>query len=174
MRSTDKGVVYDELATARHSFARLVTTMTPADLRHGTTGTRWTNREMLFHLLFGYIIVLRLIGLVKFFGVLPRIYSRAFSSLLNAAHAPFHLVNYVGSWFGGHLLSPAFMQRRFDGVCDRLARRLETESDQQLGRGMWFPTKWDPFFTPYMTLWDVYRYPTKHYQFHYQQLVMDR
>jgi hypothetical protein len=29
-----------------------------------------------------------------------------------------------------------------------------------------YPTTWDPFFADYMTLADVYRYPTQHFRFH--------
>lgn len=32
------------------------------------------------------------------------------------------------------------------------------------------PTRWDPFFTDYMTLADVYRFPTRHFHFHRHQL----
>lgn len=33
-------------------------------------------------------------------------------------------------------------------------------------------TRWDPFFNDYMTLADVYRYPTQHFRFHEQQLSL--
>ena len=35
---------------------------------------------------------------------------------------------------------------------------------------MSFPTRWDPFFTPTMTLAEVYHYPTQHFDFHRGQL----
>lgn len=35
-----------------------------------------------------------------------------------------------------------------------------------------FPDRWDPFFTPTMTLNDVYAYPTLHFAFHAQQLTL--
>jgi len=31
---------------------------------------------------------------------------------------------------------------------------------------------WDPFFTDYMTLADIYRYPTQHSRFHQRQLTL--
>ena len=37
---------------------------------------------------------------------------------------------------------------------------------------MHYPTRWDPFFTGYMTLADLYRYPTRHYDFHRRQLTL--
>lgn len=44
-----------------------------------------------------------------------------------------------------------------------------TATEADLGRGMHYPTRWDPFFTDYMTLADVYRFPTRHFHFHHQQ-----
>jgi hypothetical protein len=35
-----------------------------------------------------------------------------------------------------------------------------------------FPTSWDPFFTSYMTLADVYRYPALHFEHHRRQLSL--
>ena len=37
---------------------------------------------------------------------------------------------------------------------------------------MHFPVGWDPYFTDYMTLRDVYHYPTQHYDHHRQQLTL--
>jgi hypothetical protein len=37
---------------------------------------------------------------------------------------------------------------------------------------MHYPVRWDPFFTGYMTLADLFRYPTQHYDFHRRQLTL--
>jgi hypothetical protein len=37
-----------------------------------------------------------------------------------------------------------------------------------------FPTSWDPYFTSYMTLAEVYRYPTRHFEHHRRQLTLGR
>jgi hypothetical protein len=37
---------------------------------------------------------------------------------------------------------------------------------------MYYPTTWDPFFTGYMTLAALYRYPTQHFNYHRQQLTL--
>jgi uncharacterized damage-inducible protein DinB len=37
---------------------------------------------------------------------------------------------------------------------------------------MHYPTTWDPLFTRYMTLADLYRYPIRHYRHHRQQLTL--
>lgn len=61
----------------------------------------------------------------------------------------------------------------FDHVIATLHDRLDAESDTALARGMHYPTRWDPFFTDYMTLADVYRFPTRHFEFHRRQLTLD-
>ena len=39
---------------------------------------------------------------------------------------------------------------------------------------MHYPATWDPFFASYMTLADLYRYPTRHFRFHQRQLALGR
>jgi hypothetical protein len=35
-----------------------------------------------------------------------------------------------------------------------------------------FPDRWDPFFASWMSLLDVYAYPTLHFDFHAKQLSL--
>jgi len=37
---------------------------------------------------------------------------------------------------------------------------------------MHYPTRWDPFFREYMTLGELFRYPTQHFDFHRRQLTL--
>ena len=123
-------------------------------------------------MLLGYLILRALLRLVRMFGRLPRGASRGYAWLLNAATTPFDAVNFVGSYVGGTTLSPKRMATMFDHVIDKLHRRLEAESESDLERGMYYPTRWDPFFKDYMTLADVYRFPTQHFDFHRRQLTL--
>ena len=59
---------------------------------------------LLWHTAFGYLIVWRLLTLVRLFGRLPDGFSRTFAAVLDAATRPFHAVNYLGS-VGGALVS---------------------------------------------------------------------
>jgi hypothetical protein len=56
---------------ARLDYRRLISDAAPADLRRPSDGTRWTNQQLLFHMLLGYLIVRTLLGLVRVFGLLP-------------------------------------------------------------------------------------------------------
>jgi hypothetical protein len=168
----DRDAVHRELDDARNEFHRLLTAATPADLRRLSDGTRWTNKQLLFHMLLGYLILRALTLLIHLFSRLPDSAGRIFARLLNAATRPFDAVNYLGSWLGGNTLSVRRMGIMFDRVIAKLHRRLDTETDDDLTRGMHYPTRWDPFFGEYMTLADLYDFPTQHFEFHQRQLTI--
>jgi hypothetical protein len=157
---------------ARQTFHRLLNSATVADLSRPSNGTKWTNGQLLFHMLFGYLIVVRLLVLVRIFGRLPDCSSRMFAGALEASTRPFHAINHFGSLGGPRLLGYAGMGRRFDRVVAKLLRRLDRESDTELSKGMHYPTSWDPYFRAYMTLADIYRYPTQHFEHHRRQLAL--
>lgn len=160
------------MAQARQTFHSLLASATVAGLGRPSNGTKWTNGQLLFHMLFGYLIVVRLLFLVRIFGRLPRGCSRVFARALEAVAVPFHAINYFGSAAGPRLLGYEGMGRRFDRVVATLLSRLDRESDCELSRGMHYPTSWDPYFKAYMTLEDVYRYPTRHFEHHRRQLTL--
>jgi hypothetical protein len=126
----------------------------------------------MFHMLFGYLIVRALLVLVQAFGLLPDGASKAFARLLDSAHKPFDLINYLGSCAGARIIPPRRMPGMLDRVIAALQRHLEREANSALGRGMHYPTTWDPFFADYMTLTDIYHYPTQHFRFHQRQLTL--
>jgi hypothetical protein len=169
---TDKQAVHAGYERARRTFHELVEQATDAELRQPTNGTRWNNRQMLFHMLLGYLILWALMLLVRIVNRLPDAASRGFARLLNAGTTPFDAVNLAGSWLAGNVLTGSQMTAMFDGVIATLHRRLDHETDTALARGMHYPTRWDPFFRDYMTLADIYAYPTQHFDFHRRQLTL--
>ena len=168
----DRRSIHAEMELARGTFQTLVATASPSDLQRQTLGTRWTNQQLLFHMLFGYLVVLRLLRLVRFFGRLPDSYSLRFAQVLNAGARPFHVVNYLGSCAGATVYHGPRLAARFDQTIATLHRRLEDESDETLGLRMHFPVDWDPHFGDTMTLLDVYHFGTQHYAFHARQLTL--
>ena len=147
---------------------------TPADLRRRSSGTRWTNEELLFHMVFGYMIVRALLPLVRVISRLPQSWGRRFAAGLNAATVPFDFVNYWGSRAAALVYNRHRMGRKLQKTVTALARRLERETATSLARSMPFPTRWDPFFTADMTLTEVYAYATQHFDFHADQLSLRR
>ncbi len=140
----DRAAAREEMDQARQEFRRLLSAASRADLRRPSGGTKWTNQQLLFHMLLGYLVTRTLLPLARAFGRLPRPASRVFAHLLDAAHRPFHLINYLGSCTGARAVPPARMARMMDTVIAALQRRLDRETDAALRRGMHFPVRWDP------------------------------
>jgi hypothetical protein len=170
---TDRQSIHAELERVRADLHHLVTGADAAALLRRTDGTRWTNGQMLWHMAFGYLIVRRLLPLVRLFGRLPDPFSRTFAAALNAGTRPFHTINYLGSVGGALVFHGPRLTRQLDHTIDVLHRRLDAETEESMRRRMHFPVGWDPFFRDTMTLEEVYRYGTEHYNHHRAQLTLD-
>ena len=160
--------------TVRLSFRHLVESANGTELSRRSNGTRWTNEQLLYHMLFGYMVVRALRILVKVLGRLPVGVSRIFARGLDRATGPFNSINYWGSVAGAKVFNANRMANQCDRVIGSLQRHLERETEAELHRGMHYPTGWDPFFKPYMALADIYHYPTQHFNFHREQLSLHK
>lgn len=168
--AVDRQAIHDEMERARAQFHMLLRDASSDDLRRRSNGTKWTNEQLLFHMVFGYLVVRVLLGLVKFFGRLPAPASAVFANVLNSATRPFHHINYWGSCGAARVSGHRRLGRKFDRVVTSLHRHLDAENEATLRRGMHFPPDWDPYFNDFMTLAEVYHYPTQHFDFHRAQL----
>lgn len=170
----DRNALATDLERARNAIHRLLAEAERADVwTEPTRGTRWTNEQLLFHMVFGYMITQRLLVLVRLFGRLPDPVSRVFAGILDAATTPFHIINYYGSCAAALVYNRRRMGAKLDRVIASLQRKLPRESGAAFHRGMHYPTRWDPFFNDYMTLEDIYRYPGRHFDFHQRQLTLN-
>ena len=163
-----------DLERVTADFHRLLDSATPAELRTPTNGTKWTNKQLLFHMLFGFMVVRVLLPLVKGFDRLPPAVSRTFATILNAGTRAFHVLNYLSALPGGTVLGSPAMGKLMDSTIDRLRSSLARESERTLALTMHFPVGWDPYFKDVMTVADVYHYPTQHYDHHRRQLTTRR
>jgi DinB superfamily len=170
----DRREIDAELERVAADFQRLLDSATTPELRMPTNGTKWTNEQLLFHMLFGFILVRVLLPLVKGFGRLPPAASGAFAAILNAGTRPFHVINYLSALPGGAVLGRQAVGKLMDSTIEHLRGRLAGESDHALGLAMHFPVGWDPYFKDTMTVADVYHYPTQHYDHHRHQLTTRR
>jgi hypothetical protein len=160
-----------EFEGAQATFHALLDSASEEELARPSNGTRWTNRQLLFHMLFGYMVVRNLLPLLKIINRLPDS-GRVFAAVLDAATTPFNIINYWGSCGASRLYSTQRMSRKFDAVIAALERRLAAEPESNMERLSAFPVRWDPFFKSKMTLADVYQYPTQHFDFHERQLTL--
>ncbi|GAA1221956.1 hypothetical protein GCM10009665_10160 [Kitasatospora nipponensis] len=170
--SLDRRAVHEELERARVEFHSLLDAADKTALNRPTRGTRWNNEQLLFHILFGYMVVRALLVLARIFGRLPQGVGTAFARLLGTTTKPFDVINYLGPCAAIHIYGHRRMGAKCDRVIAALHRSLDAETEADLGRGMHYPVRWDPFFTDFMTLADLYRYPTQHFFFHRLQLTL--
>ncbi|MFD9669438.1 DinB family protein [Rhodococcus sp. NPDC059968] len=168
----DRAAIAADLERARVLLHELLDGASTEQLARRSSGTRWTNEQLLFHMVFGYMVVRRLLILVRVFSRLPARVGRGFAWVLDAATPVFHRINYLGSCAAATVFDRRRMRRKCDRVIAKLQRSLATESETNLRRSMAFPVRWDPFFTETMTLEQVYRYPGKHFDFHRAQLTL--
>ena len=159
-----------ELRRAQAEFHQLITSASPDDLRRLTDGTRWTNRQLLFHMVLGYGVVRTLLPMVRALGRLG--HSRGFAATLNAGRRPFHWINYVGPCVAARLLTPRTITALLDRTVGSLRHRLAAETARDLALSMHMPTGWDPYFTPTMSVLDVYHFGTQHFDHHRRQLTL--
>jgi hypothetical protein len=167
----DRWDVDAELERVAVDFHELLDSATPAELGAGTDGTNWTNKQLLFHMMFGFILVRVLLPLVKGFGQQPPAVSHVFAATLNAGTRPFHVINYLSALPGGTVLSSRAVGGLMDRTINQLRRSIARESERTLALRMHFPIGWDPYFKDVMTVVDVYHYPTQHYDHHRRQLT---
>ena len=152
----DPNDIGDEMRRAQAEFHQLIATASHEDLHRPTNGTRWTNRQLLFHMVLGYEVVRTLLPLVRTLGRLG--YSQGFAATLNAGRRPFHAINYLGPCLAARLVSPRALAGLLDAVIGSLRRRLATETERNRALSMHVPTDWDPCFTPTMSVLDVYHF----------------
>ena len=171
---TDRAAIAADLDRARADLHQLIEIAEDDDWAKPTVGTRWNNEELLFHMVFGYMVVQRLLLLVRLFDRLPDSVSRGNARLLNAVTPAFDGINFYGSRFAARVYNRKRMAAKLDRVIDSLQRSLNRAPEQAFSRGMHYPADWDPYFRDYMTLADVYRYPGQHYDHHRRQLTLTK
>jgi hypothetical protein len=166
----DRSVIAREMEQALARLHALLAAADAGDLRRRSDGTRWTNEQLLYHMVFGYLIVRTLLPLVRVVSRLPPSVGRGWAALLNSTSRPFHVINYWGSVGGARVFNHARMGSLADRTIAALQRNLARETEASLHRGMPFPPDWDPYFR-YLTLAEVYRYATRHFEHHRRQLT---
>ena len=169
----DRATIIEGLERCRRDLSGLVESAGPRSLRRRTNGTRWTNGQLLFHMVFGFMIVRTLLPLVHLLSRAPEPVSRVFAAALNATTRVFHVVNYLGPCGAALVFRGPRLERQMSRTVDALRRRLDRESEEALGRSMHFPVDWDPYFTDTLSVRDVYAYGAKHFDHHRRQLTLD-
>ena len=159
-----------ELGVAYQEFHAMVAAISEQGWSESSRNPAWTNGQLVFHVVLGFILVLPLARLLIVFGHLPRVCGRAFAGLLNFVTPLFHRINALGPQAAARIMGRAGVVRRFELVHAAVVRRLSKVSDQQWDLTMPYPTRWDPRFRQDMQLEDLFMYPILHLRHHRGQL----
>jgi hypothetical protein len=142
MTAVNRTALATDLERARVTFHRLLAEAERQDVWTAPTrGTRWTNEQLLFHMVFGYMIVLALLRLVHLFSRLPPVVSRGFARILDAGTVPFHAVNYWGACGAAIVFNHNRMGAKLDRVITKLQHHVLLATNRELSRGMHYPTR---------------------------------
>ena len=76
-----KADILAEYSRARADLDAWLECATAADLSRRSNGTKWTNEELLFHMVFGYMVVRALLPVVHIISRLPKPVGNAFAAL---------------------------------------------------------------------------------------------
>jgi len=160
-----------ELGTTRARFHHLLESFSEQDFQKQSLNPGWTNREILAHMMFGFIVIDMLLPLARLWGRLPRDSSKWFAGLLNSFTGPFNWFNALGARAQGKVLNRSQLGRTYDHIYFSLLKKLSSIADEEWDRGMYYPTRWDSNFSEFMTLEKLFHYPVIHFNFHLEQLT---
>jgi hypothetical protein len=156
----------------RDDYRRMIGAASSPELDALSDGTRWTNRELLFHMWFGQRIARAMVPVMGGFSHLSPAASRAYAALLTAATRPYEWVNYAGSVGGASFAGLDRAQRWMVSDTDWLIRWGDRATAADLARGMSVPPGWDPYFAEWMSRADLLAWAPKHYRHHRAQLTL--
>lgn len=161
-----------ELENTRSRFHKILNSLSKEDWYKKSQFPAWTNGELLFHMAFGFIILSTLINLVLFWARLPRSFSKLFAGFLNFFTDAFEWIDVLGPHIGAKIFSYQSIGRKYDRVHFSILRKLKSIKEDDWQKGMYYPTKWDPLFSEYMTVEAVFHYITHHFDYHLKQMSL--
>jgi hypothetical protein len=163
-------LIHSEFEATRSSFHSLLDSLAEADWHRPSLNPGWTNGEILAHMLFGFIILNVLLPLARVWGRFPESSSKPLAWLLNVATAPFNWFNALGARMQGRVFTHKRIGEQFDRVYASLLKKATSIKDEEWGRGMYYPTKWDSNFSEFMTIEKLLHYPVIHFKYHLNQI----
>ena len=159
-----------DLEAVRGEFHAMAASISEREWTEPSQNPGWTNGEIVFHILLGFILVVPLARLLVFFDHLPALCSRIFSEILNLSTPIFNRFNAMGPRAGARLLGRAGIITKFDQVHDAILSQLDRARPSDWAAAMNYPTRWDPRFQTRMDLAALLRYPVDHLRHHRDQL----
>jgi hypothetical protein len=84
---------------------------------------------------------------------------------------PFNFINAIGTRGQAKVFHYDRIGKRFERVIGSLLSKMDLIRDDEWGKGMYYPTRWDPNFDEFMTLEALFRYPVAHFKLHKDQIA---
>ena len=165
-----KQSILAELDAAKTAFHAMLDSMGEEDFLRLSLNPGWTNGEIMVHITFGFIVLNVLLPMARLWGKLPRSSSRWFADLLNWLTRPFNWINGLGARFQGKVFTYPRVGKTFDRYYNSLLKKAGSIHADEWDHGMYYPAKWDPNFSDFMTLEKLFRYVVAHTRFHLAQI----
>lgn len=159
-----------ELESTRSTFLAVIDSLSTEDLRRSSKIAGWTNGEILFHMAFGFLIIPSLVRMIRFWSLFPRSFSKPFAALLDVSTPLFNLINGLGPHLGARIYAGKSVGKKYDRAYVKIVRMLKSSTETDLAAGMYYPKSWDPLFGSYVTLEELFHYPSAHLLSHLKQM----
>lgn len=159
------------LGSTRNEFHALLESISEEDWKKQSLNSGWSNGEIFAHILFGFIILNALLPMARVWGKLPKATSKPFAKFLNFITRPFNWVNGLGARGQAKVFTYRRVRKIFDRTTSSLILKANSIVGDEWQTGMYYPTKWDPNFSDFMTLEKLFLYPIAHFKFHQNQIA---
>jgi hypothetical protein len=133
-----------ELESSRIAFHQLLDALTDEDWRNRSKNAGWTNGEILFHMTLGFIVVSRVVPIVRREATLPKRYSLQFAHTLDFITPLFNWINAFAARMGGKIYTRRRIGHKYDRVHAAVLRALHGVKNDELVLGIHLPSRWDP------------------------------
>lgn len=169
----DEGIaarVRSDLESSSCRFHMLLDSLSQDDWDTPSLNPAWTNGQLVYHILFAFMLVPSLFWMIRFWSRLPDSWSRRFARMLDFSTPLFNRVNALGPRGQARLLGRNRASAIFDRVHRTILRNLDSIHGERWHAGMHYPRRWDPTFREFMTFEDLLAYPSEHFAHHVRHL----
>jgi len=156
--------------STRDEFHTLLASISEEGWKKQSLNSGWSNGEIFAHILFGFIILNALLPMARIWGKLPKSTSKPFAKSLNFITKPFNWINALGARGQGKFFTYRNVGKIFDRTLASLLSKANSIDGNEWQTGMYYPAKWDPNFSDFMTLEKLFLYPLAHFELHKNQI----
>ena len=170
LENTAQERVRAELALAHCRFHKLLDSLSEVDWEARSRNPAWTNGQLVYHIMFAFMLIPSLFWMIKFWSKLPRSYARRFAQILDFTTPVFNRINALGPRGQASIFGRKRAGTIFDYIYRSILKKVDSLRVDQWAAGMHYPRRWDPTFGDFMTFEALFKYPPAHLEHHLSQL----